>query len=273
MGIRPRRACRRLVLALAFGGALIAVDGSARAAGATLTAVADATLIEEPAGALANGSGINFFVGRIAESGGGTLRRALVRFDLTSVPAGSRITSATLQLSLVRSRFAGDLPVSIHRVTQSWAEGPSSSSQGIGDTSVAGDTTWIHRNKPAVLWTRPGGDYVEAASGSRIVGATGGAYAWPSTPLIVADVQGWLDSPASNHGWIVIGFEGVGTSAKGFAAREATTPLDRPTLAIAYDPPVPVDQDIPLPAWALAALGLLMAAAIRRQSGVKEKGR
>lgn len=249
----------RLVAVLLCAGAAAAQPAPQLA---TLTASADATLIEDPTGALANGAGINTFTGRIAPSGGSTLRRTLIRFDLGSIPRGAVIRTASLRLSLTRSRFAGDLPVSVHRVTAAWTEGPSSSAQGIGEASQPGDATWIHRSKPTLLWAAPGGDFIAAASATRIVGATGGAYDWSSNAGLVADVQAWLDTPAVNHGWIVLGFEGGGTSAKGFAARETASPGDRPTLTIAYDPPV---EEIPVPPWAVALLAVALGSAVMRR--------
>lgn len=233
---------------------------------ATLTAVADATLIEDPAGGWANGSGVNLFAGRIMQSGGGTVRRALMRFDLSSLPPQAQVQSVSVRLVLTRSRFAGDLPATLHRVTQSWSEGPSDSSGGIGVPSVNGDVTWIHRTKPSLLWNQPGGDYVSTPSATRIVAAGGGPYVWASTPALVADVQQWLASPSTNHGWVLLGFEGSGTSAKAFAAREAPSAGDRPSITVTYTIAA-ADNDVPLPGWALVLLAAALAATLTRRDG------
>jgi len=137
---------------------------------------------------------------------------------------------------------------------------------GLGEPSVNGDVTWIHRTKPSLLWNQPGGDYVSTASASRIVGSGGGPYVWASTPALVADAQQWLATPASNHGWIVIGFEGGSTSAKAFAAREETEVAARPTLTVQYTVPAVAEQDVPLPAWAIAVLALGLILAIGRRN-------
>ena len=77
------------------------------------------------------------------------------------------------------------------------------------------DATWIHRfydgsSKPPPPnpnhWTTPGGDFNPTASASRSVGANG-SYTWGSTAQLAADVQSWLDNPASNFGWLVKGPE------------------------------------------------------------------
>lgn len=253
-----RRRLQIGVLAVVAASLLVAA-APATAATLTLAAVADATIHEDdPAGSTANGGGINLFVGRVGESAGSKLRRGLVRFDLTAIPPGSTITSVSVRLSLTRSRFAGDLPVSLHRAVASWTEGPSSSSQGNGDASQPNDVTWIHRSKPGQLWATPGGDFAPVASATRIVASTGGPYVWASTPALVADVQAWVNAPGTNQGWMILGSETGGTSAKGFATREASEPTTRPTLVVEYTPAG--SADVPLPLWALVLLGGLLAA-------------
>jgi serine protease len=51
---------------------------------------------------------------------------------------------------------------------------------------------------------------------------------------MVADVQSWLDNPATNFGWLVLGDESTGTTAKRFDSRESTSP---PVLTIEYTEP------------------------------------
>ena len=72
----------------------------------TLAPVADNTLYESstaaPAQQLSNGAGQNFYVGTTGQ-GANELRRGAIRFDLSSVPAGSTIRSATLALTMSRT--------------------------------------------------------------------------------------------------------------------------------------------------------------------------
>lgn len=239
-------------------GGVLSLSGSLAAAETqVLTAVADATLVQEPTGALANGAGTNLFAGRVGANAGSTLRRALVRFDLSALPPGAIVQSASFTLNLTRSRFAGDLPMSLHRVTAAWNEGPALTPTGIGEPSQPGDVTWLHRNFPSQFWSTPGGDFVAQASASRIVSSVGGPKVWESTPQLVADVQSWVNQPADNHGWILLGFEGSGTSAKGFSTRETALPQERPQLVVQYTLPAPVEAagDVPLPPWAWLMLG------------------
>ena len=54
---------------------------------------------------------------------------------------------------------------------------------------------------------------------------------------MVADVQLWLDTPATNFGWLLRGNEITSQSVKRFDTREHVDPLARPSLTIEYTPP------------------------------------
>lgn len=53
---------------------------------------------------------------------------------------------------------------------------------------------------------------------------------------MVMDAQRWLDTPASNTGWVVIGNETAASTAKRFDSREHPTPANRPRLDIGFIP-------------------------------------
>ena len=50
---------------------------------------------------------------------------------------------------------------------------------------------------------------------------------------MVADVQAWLDNPASNFGWLMLGDETAIATAKRFDTRESASP---PMLTIEFTP-------------------------------------
>jgi len=61
---------------------------------------------------------------------------------------------------------------------------------------------------------------------------------------MVADVQGWLDQPATNFGWILIGNEAAPTTTKRFDTRESPISSNRPVLEVAFTPrTTPVKPD------------------------------
>lgn len=227
---------------LASSLALLAA-AAAQADTVILGTVADNTMIEDPEGAWSLGAAYNFYAGRVGTSGGSTLRRGLIRFDLSAIPAGSTITSASLKLNLSATQ-AGTFTVSLHRCLASWGEGTSFAFGGGGAPSTAGDATWLHRFWPGTPWELPGGEFALLPSASRSVGGVG-FYTWGSTAGMVADVQAWLNAPAANFGWTVVGNEVTLQSVKRFDAKESTVASTRPALTIVFTPPpAPVPGDL-----------------------------
>jgi len=51
---------------------------------------------------------------------------------------------------------------------------------------------------------------------------------------MVADVQLWLNTPANNFGWLVLGNESGSQTAKKFDTRENSNPANRPVLTVFY---------------------------------------
>jgi glucose/arabinose dehydrogenase len=204
-----------------------------------LTAARDTSLFEE--NNHSNARGATFFTGKIGypsngETPPGALRRALLAFDLSAVPSGLTLQSATVSLHLDAAGSPGmPFEVRLHKVTQAWAEGTSQASLtgGTGASPTANDATWNHRAYSNTLWTTPGGDFVATASAGTTVANAGQTHLWQSAGLL-ADVQAWLASPATNHGWMVRGDEIEYYSAMRFFTREWTTPAQRPRLHLTY---------------------------------------
>jgi hypothetical protein len=236
--------------------ALAAITGTARAGLIILEPVRDNTLYESATGALSNGAGSSFHAGKTAT---GKIRRGLLAFDVASaIPADSVIVSAKLTLFVSQSS-SGDATVSLHRVLSDWGEGASDSDDGGGGGGAPaepGDATWLHTFWDDQFWSQPGGDFDPLASAAAVVGGIN-FYTWDSTPQLVADVQAWLDAPASAFGWLVMGDESMNQTAKRFESREQELVDFRPKLEIEY-------QAVPAPG-ALAILGLAAASRRRRR--------
>jgi hypothetical protein len=198
---------------------------------AVVEADRDATLIEDPAGELANGSGPFFFVGRTSQEAG-SIRRGLLRFDVAgAIPRRAIVEDVALVLYLRPSNPGG--PVRLHRVQADWGEGPSAASGGGGRPALPGDATWIHTVYDRSLWVRAGGQFIGRASAVRRVDGSG-LRTWDSNPHLVQDVRLWLRAPSRNFGWILIGDEGRSTTAQAFASREHPDPALRPRLLVTY---------------------------------------
>ena len=217
------------------------------AAIAVINPTQDNTLYEyDPAeGDHSNGAGFHFFAG---ENGMGELRRGVLAFDVAgSIPAGSTITAVSLTLNMSMTP-AGAETVELHKLLADWGEGTSHAPMGEGDGAPAttNDATWRHRFFDTVFWTTQGGDFSATVSASQSVGGVG-QYTWTSAQM-VADVQEWLDNPASNFGWLVLGNETTISTAKRFDTRESASP---PILTIQYIPAprvVPTPRPRPTPA-------------------------
>lgn len=261
-----RRALAASTWAAAFFGGAVFAQSAPAPQQVRLEAVADTTIFGNQGGdtafdATSDGSGPNLWTAVLAS---GTTRRALVRFDLSGVPAGSRVVSASLDFFVVRARDEHN--TSLHRVLAAWGEGASNGGDaGVGAPAQPGDATWSHRLWPGTPWAQRGGDFVATVSAVRSVGFGPASYTFESTPALVADVQGWLNVPASNHGWILIGDDQGIQNAKRFASRQSGTASARPTLVLTVEPAAPDSGDIPLPPWALALLAAGLAAGLARR--------
>jgi uncharacterized protein (TIGR03118 family) len=205
----------------------------------SLAAVATVTVTEDTfidSGAPGNNAGATgwFDAGR---DGAGGVRRGLLRFDLSGIPAGSTVTSATLQLTVVKVPANGPVnsTFDLFRMLASWQEGTKTGNSGAPAT--AGETTWNARILGTANWTTAGAksNAAATASASTAVGSTDNAkYSWTG-PGLVADVQRWLNDPAQNFGWLLTSrAEGSPRSVRGFASRQSGA--DAGTLTVVYTP-------------------------------------
>lgn len=221
---------------VAGGHAATPLEAGSDPSSVTLAPIRDNTLIEDLGGSFSNGAGEWIFAGRTQL---GSTRRGVIAFDVAgSVPVGAVIESVWLTLHMSMSE-ADSRTVELHRLLADWGEG-TSSGRGSGGASTLGDVTWIHRFFPTELWDSPGGDFEPAVSAAVSVGDTG-SYTWGPTPQMGADVQGWLDSPSSNFGWLLKGDEAI-RSTKRFDSRENSVAADRPVLTVEYSMPAPVAE-------------------------------
>lgn len=195
----------------------------------------DNTLYQSTGGSLSNGAGQHMFSGRTAT---GSRRRAIMQFDVDgAVPAGSTITSVVLTLYMSRTTAAVQTHT-LRRVNASWGEGTSDAGgeEGAGAPSTPNDATWLHRFFNTTNWTVAGGEFAAVASASIPVDSIG-FYSWGPTPQMILDVQGWLDNPATNFGWLIVGNEAVSGTSKRFDTRENPTLENHPVLTITFTPP------------------------------------
>lgn len=188
---------KHLVIALALA---VLAPVAAQAATVTLNPAADAALVQAFSGQNF-GQTDNLVVERIASQ---NYSRALFRFDLSTIPSGSTISSAMLTLWPWSFTTAGNVDMNFYRAGATWNET---------------DVTW--GNQPAL------GDLI------RTVTITGEAVA--KTFDLTTAVQNWHAGSWENTGFAIVGEENSSkTYRRGFWSREGGGP---PTLAVEYTAP------------------------------------
>jgi len=147
------------------------------------------------------------------------LKRTFVAFGLSSIPSGSIINSAKLQLFMYDDPSLS-LPLEVHRITGSWTEA------GI---------TWNTQPANTTL-----------ATTVNLTGTTDNIFL---SFDVTADVQAFVDGTATNNGWRIAdkneGDSGGGDRLAKFCSKEATTSdpdadcttARFPKLLIDYTPP------------------------------------
>jgi hypothetical protein len=230
---------RRRSLVFIVGG-LAAAAGPALAATITLTPVQDTTIFGDNTDFASGAGGWGFF-GTIAQS---SARRSLVLFDLSAIPAGATVTDASLSILVDRAQGPASV-ASLHRALGAWAEGTSDAgASGRGVPAAAGEATWLSNGSS--LWSRAGGDFAPVASASTLVTGTG-LFTWRGTSSLLADVQAWVDRPAANYGWFIVGDEsGTTRTAARFVSSEGVG-ATVPTLSIQFTVPESPSPILPAP--------------------------
>lgn len=196
----------------------------------TLRQCSDNTIYEESS-SYSNGSGDYFFAGTTVTA---NKRRGLINFFILSkfIPPCATIQNVTLRLHMSRT-ISGPKNVQLHRLLQDWGESGSDApgEEGFGTQADPGDATWVNNYYPDDNWVRPGGYFEDSASAATSVDQNG-YYYW-SSPKMAQDVQGWIRTQ-TNFGWILIGDESAGTTAKRFDTRENPDTSYRPLISVTY---------------------------------------
>lgn len=160
----------------------------------------------------------------------------LLRFDLSSVPAGSHIASATLSMYAVNGSGSGNM--ALHRVMRDWTE--TGANWATADGSVA--------------WTTAGGDVHPTAVASTAFAGSGTWLNWEVTEL----ADKWSKGSLPNQGVQVRAPAGI--SGMTLASSDHSTSAYRPKLVLSYLPPCGADTVLTLPPLADADVdsGLLV---------------
>ncbi len=194
-----------------------------------------------------NGAGANIFAGNTL---GNSPRRALLRFNFSSIPTNVTITNVTLTLNCNKAPTSADFNISLNVLNENWGEGSSNAgtnADGAGAVATVNDATW-----PCALsngaggcnsaWSVAGGSFNASPSATTAVGGLGN-FSWSGSQL-ASDVQNWIANPSANFGWIMRGDETQSSTVKRFGSKENGTLLQRPLLSITYNSIVPVSLSL-----------------------------
>lgn len=174
------------------------------------------------------GNSITMVSGRLGTMANGEVRRSVIRYDFSEIPPGAHITAVSMTIQVVRVPMT---PVNsffeLRRLLTDWAEN---------------DATWSSR-LPDIAWEVPGadGDLDRFPFPSSSVFLTGaGTYTFSSTPTFVADVQMWVDDPASNFGYLLLSQdEPTMFTARMFGTRDDPDTSPQMTVTYVLAPPAP----------------------------------
>ncbi|MEZ4369393.1 MAG: DNRLRE domain-containing protein [Polyangiaceae bacterium] len=159
--------------------------------------------------------------------GGGAVD-GLIKFDIGgTVPPGSTVTDARLTLTALNACNSSTknpagcehaATLSLHKIDSGdWSEGT-----GNGTGSKAG--SYCAAGSGGVSVTPNA-----SVSGSANVPAGNGSF---TITGLAADVQGWANSPSTNHGWMISG--GGSYNIKMIASKEHGTAGNRPSLRVTF---------------------------------------
>lgn len=157
-------------------------------------------------------------------------RKALLKFDLSPVPAGMEIKAARLTVHLLESRGT-NINVSAYEALRPW---------------VDSEATWQWANQ-AQKWAVPGGDGANDRASIPVYTVQNVKVAGEYTFNVKSLVERWLAVPSSNHGLFLIGSGSYTTDSYPLASAEHTDVSKRPLLEIWYMEPLPTPTVTPIP--------------------------
>ncbi len=146
---------------------------------------------------------------------------ALLKWDLSSIPPGSAVGSATITLNITNP--SAD-PYEVYELKRGWTE-----AQATWNVAATG-AAWQSAGAQGSM------DRGTASLGT-LTPAAPGTYVLTFNSAGRTLVRSWIDSPASNFGILIAGPANLDGAA--FDSREGTTAAGRPKLTVIYTPGTP----------------------------------
>ena len=177
-----------------------------------------------------NGTNVN-----LVTKTSGSQQSSLVKFDLSSIPAGTVIDSATLGLVVTNKQTHTD---TLYAMTTAWAEGTVSNANC---NTTDGGATWQKadcKTSGGSNWTGStfsSGDYDSLHPLGTISTATNGLKTVSGSALKTL-VQDWITGTKDNKGFALVGTS-ADTKAPKYASGEFATTASRPRLTVTWKVP------------------------------------
>jgi hypothetical protein len=144
---------------------------------------------------------------------GADQRYGLIKFDISSIPAGSTIVGCDLWLHIAQE----GLKFQIYKMYETWDENTTYATLGhlpaFNGVQASSTTDGEHNNYD----TRDG---------------------WTKTKIPVLTIQDWLDGEVVNQGWVIYSNDIAGGDGLQFTSAEGATQATRPKLVIRYITPL-----------------------------------
>ena len=149
----------------------------------------------------------------------------LVRFELSSIAAGTAIVAAELRLTTAAASLSSG-QVSLYEIQQGWDQGT--------QVGAAGAANWTQRQS-GTAWTTAG-----VGAGSRDTVALAVVQPYQNTTtysltMPASQIQKWVDTPATNFGFALVASGTGNGDSVAFVAAEGTAG-SQPTLLVTTAP-------------------------------------
>lgn len=179
--------------------------------------------------------------------------RGVMTFSLSSIPAGSTITSITLRLTDRNNDTSSEnasFQIDLHTLNASFAEG-----NGDGSGSGVSGVSWTKRSD-TLNWTTPGGDFsptiLSSISANPVTTTTGTNYTFTSNTNFVAAAQSALNGGSALNLLLKLNVENTAFRRAFFFESDNGAAGGVPTLTVEYIP-----EPSALLLSAIGAFGLL----------------
>lgn len=149
--------------------------------------------------------------------------RVLIKWDLSSIPNGALVSSATMSVWLYSSTHQNAITHEVRMLLRDWTEG------GATHNKYDGTNSWTTAGAVS-----DGNDRVSTMIGSLYYPASAPTMGQKDFSLTTTEVDKWFDGTYANYGICIHPSAGPGNQAKYYRSAEYGTSTQRPKLEIVY---------------------------------------